>query len=391
FFSACCHLVLSSQGHLLNSGLLQIDNGAEVLFKGHLTNNRPISGNGFLTYNGTATSIAGGDSLYIPSFRMNGSGMLQLETALHILKAADFVQGHIVQNMHNIIVYQPNAFTGGHTSAYIINDNAAYVIFPIDTNSTTIPFGQSGKYLPLTIQQYGHADTFKTRIWDLLTVDGVMTGAGVLSHVGLWGIEILETIPNQNNLTIGMGWSDASIAADYAEAYATLIFYDSTGYQSILPCPIDLSATNPNYLQASGLTNTGLFGTGDSVYIKPMPVPTVNASGSTTFCQGDSLLLSTDSLYPISWNTGATTSNMYVSQTGQYHVTFTNNNGCTSQSLSVSVTVLSRSDTTLAISICPGESVTIGNHTYTTDGTFLDTLQNINGCDSIITTHLSLS
>lgn len=38
------------------------------------------------------------------------------------------------------------------------------------------------------------------------------------------------------------------------------------------------------------------------------------------------------------------------------------------------------------ISGCPGLSVTVGPNTYTTSGTYLDTLQNYQGCDSLITT-----
>jgi len=43
------------------------------------------------------------------------------------------------------------------------------------------------------------------------------------------------------------------------------------------------------------------------------------------------------------------------------------------------------------ISICPGDSYTIGSHTYTTAGTYVDTIPAVNTCDSIVTTTLSIN
>lgn len=40
--------------------------------------------------------------------------------------------------------------------------------------------------------------------------------------------------------------------------------------------------------------------------------------------------------------------------------------------------------------ICPGNSITIGTHTYATTGEYTDTLKNVNGCDSIVFLHLTV-
>jgi len=42
------------------------------------------------------------------------------------------------------------------------------------------------------------------------------------------------------------------------------------------------------------------------------------------------------------------------------------------------------------ITICQGDSLTIGTHTYTTTGTYIDTLAAVNTCDSIVTTNLTV-
>jgi len=67
--------------------------------------------------------------------------------------------------------------------------------------------------------------------------------------------------------------------------------------------------------------------------------PTVSASGPTTFCAGGSVDLT--SSYPSgnNWSTTETTNPITVSSTGNYTVTYTNGNGCTSTSAPMSVTV----------------------------------------------------
>lgn len=45
---------------------------------------------------------------------------------------------------------------------------------------------------------------------------------------------------------------------------------------------------------------------------------------------------------------------------------------------------------TSTLAICQGETVTIGSHIYSSTGTFIDTLSAYTGCDSIITTYLTV-
>lgn len=67
-----------------------------------------------------------------------------------------------------------------------------------------------------------------------------------------------------------------------------------------------------------------------------------------------------------------------------------NANGCDS-TITLQLTINHASATTINASICQGNSVTIGSHTYTTSGTYIDTLQTSTGCDSIITTNLTVN
>ncbi|MFL5753030.1 MAG: T9SS type A sorting domain-containing protein [Bacteroidia bacterium] len=63
----------------------------------------------------------------------------------------------------------------------------------------------------------------------------------------------------------------------------------------------------------------------------PPATPTITPNGSINLCGGGSVFLTASSGYPsYSWNTGATSQNITVNQSGVYTVTVSNGTGCTS-------------------------------------------------------------
>ena len=124
------------------------------------------------------------------------------------------------------------------------------------------------------------------------------------------------------------------------------------GDSLLLSCNTDPSFTyqwNRNGIPVSGATNSSFYPTqsgsytvtiyqnncpvtsaGISVTINPLPsVPTITSSGTITPCSGGSITLSAPSGFSsYLWNTGSTASSLVVSQSGNYSVTVTNNNGC---------------------------------------------------------------
>lgn len=81
-------------------------------------------------------------------------------------------------------------------------------------------------------------------------------------------------------------------------------------------------------------------------------------------------------------------SSVYTS-TGIYYDTLTSYNGCDSVVTS-NLTVLLNSTHTITDSLCFGYSITVGSSTYTLGGTYYDTLSNSLGCDSVVTTNLTI-
>ncbi|WP_430403559.1 PKD domain-containing protein [Fluviicola sp.] len=138
------------------------------------------------------------------------------------------------------------------------------------------------------------------------------------------------------------------------------------------------------------------------VTVNPLPaVPTIAASGSTTFCSGGSVTLTSSAATGNTWSTGATTQSITVTISGSYTVTVSNGS-CSSTSVATAVTVnpippVPTIATSGPTSFCSGGSVTLtssaatGNTwstgattqsiTVTTSGSYTVTVSS-SGCSS---------
>ncbi|MGP8217114.1 MAG: T9SS type A sorting domain-containing protein [Bacteroidia bacterium] len=83
----------------------------------------------------------------------------------------------------------------------------------------------------------------------------------------------------------------------------------------------------------------GAFSAIDTITVKPLPpAPTITITGTNTFCQGDSVILTSSDASNNKWNRGDTTQSITVKTSGNYAVTFTGSNGCSATSSNDSVT-----------------------------------------------------
>ncbi|MCB9205343.1 MAG: T9SS type A sorting domain-containing protein [Flavobacteriales bacterium] len=114
------------------------------------------------------------------------------------------------------------------------------------------------------------------------------------------------------------------------------------------------------------VTSTGCVGNSFSatVTVNPLPTaPTVSASGSTEFCDGGSVTLSSTVASSYSWlPNGETSSSINVDATGAYSVTITDANGCENSSTPLQVTVNPNpvADAGTDLTFCEGFSQFIG-------------------------------
>jgi|GEM_PF-1304495 len=150
---------------------------------------------------------------------------------------------------------------------------------------------------------------------------------------------------------------------------------------------------------AGGCTGTS---EGTAVNVEPNPVPVISALGPTSFCQGDSVVLSAPEGYAgYRWSNGATTRQIVTHTGGDYRVTVTNAHGCTGASPVMKVTVYPNPRPVISAggptNFCEGGSVTLSapegyaayqwsngattrQITVTKKGIFSVTVQNASGC-----------
>ncbi len=113
----------------------------------------------------------------------------------------------------------------------------------------------------------------------------------------------------------------------------------------------------------------------DSIINTILKVNTVISNTlSATICEGESYLAG----------------GLNQTKTGIYYDTLQNTYGCDSIVVT-NLTVNSTSASTMDITICEGETHLAGGFNQTEAGTYYDTLQNTNGCDSIVITNLTVN
>lgn len=113
------------------------------------------------------------------------------------------------------------------------------------------------------------------------------------------------------------------------------------------------------YTNTSGCTSS----VNQALVINALPVASVIASGTTTFCAGGSVTLTSPAGMIYAWSTGESTQSITATSTGSYSVIITNANGCTSSSSPIAVTVNALPTVSIAnigaTTFCAGGSVTL--------------------------------
>jgi uncharacterized repeat protein (TIGR03803 family) len=157
---------------------------------------------------------------------------------------------------------------------------------------------------------------------------------------------------------------------------------DGTGYHGLLyfngvingKTPFGSLISDGTFLY--GMTSAGGIGgtNTDGTVFKYNLLYTNNFTQTLTVCAGHSVTVGTHT-----HTTSAT-----------YHDTLTSYQGCDS-AVTTNLTVLPYNTFTQSPTICAGHSITVGTHTYTTSATYTDHIVSlVNGCDSIVATHLTV-
>jgi len=192
----------------------------------------------------------------------------------------------------------------------------------------------------------------------------------------------------------------------YATGANTYSWTPSTGLNTTTG-PVVIA--NPTVTTTYYVTGTCINGghSIDSITVPVYGLPNASISGADSLCNGGQTTLSVGNFSSYNWSTGATTESINVTGTGEYYVTVTNSNGCSSKDsinvhqYSIPPPVISGQD-----SICNGASTTLNTGSYTSfiwnngstnqsttiisAGTYTVTVTDINGCSATASKTITL-
>lgn len=128
--------------------------------------------------------------------------------------------------------------------------------------------------------------------------------------------------------------------------------------------------------------------------INILPLPNLDIGNNVMICEGDSVQLEASATGAFSWEPGDGLSQTDIENpfakpksTTEYTLTVSADNGC-SNTDQLTVTVHETYSTTLETEICKGDSIILEGAYQKLAGVYIDSLQSILGCDSIINTTL---
>jgi hypothetical protein len=169
-----------------------------------------------------------------------------------------------------------------------------------------------------------------------------------------------------NSFTYCQGATATALAATALTGNSLRWYTQATGgtYTTTAPVPSTTTAgTYTYYVSQANVGNDESMRAAITVVVNALPAtPVITASGSTTFCTGGSVDLTSSASAGNVWSTNATTSTITVSTTGNYSVTVTDANGCASASTPISVNVSNAPAPTISASstqACSGDVVTV--------------------------------
>ncbi len=169
-----------------------------------------------------------------------------------------------------------------------------------------------------------------------------------------------------NSFTYCQGATATALAATALTGNSLRWYTQATGgtYTTTAPVPSTTTAgTYTYYVSQANVGNDESMRAAITVVVNALPAtPVITASGSTTFCTGGSVDLTSSASAGNVWSTSATTSTITVSTTGNYSVTVTDANGCASASTPISVNVSNAPAPTISASstqACSGDVVTV--------------------------------
>lgn len=120
-----------------------------------------------------------------------------------------------------------------------------------------------------------------------------------------------------------------------------------------------------------------------------LPVDIVS-NESPTFCQGDSVMVNVSGGPNFYWSDGDTSQTRFLHESGSYTVLSYNDLGCYGLKDTIEVVKRAPISSSQNFQLCAGDSIQVGSQTFNQSGIYQTVFSASNGCDSLVTTNLSV-
>ena len=242
-----------------------------------------------------------GDSSNSITVKSAGSYWATVENAAGCQEVTDTLQVSVLTLPQDSIDYQGNLVFCENDSVALLGEMGLSYVWNNTSTSQNLWVGQSGSYWAQITDSSGcsnYTDTLSITVNTLPSDTIVISG----STTSCFGDTVLLSGAQGLNYTWNTGDTTQSIEIIQSGVYELTV-----------------------------LDNNGCSSVSDSVNVtfSPLPNDSITISGSTTFCNGDSVILQaleTNASY--TWNTSDTTAAIKVSQSGGYYLALTTPDGC---------------------------------------------------------------
>ena len=230
-------------------------------------------------------------------------------------------------------------------------------------------------------------DSYTGTIDSTISVNNITWGAGkVNAYAGLQ--LLLQKIPNRYLFSQDTVYicGEQPITLSAPEGYSKYIWSNGDTTRTIQVSSSDLGIYSVRFINSEGYKSPW----SDSIIVAVTTPPII--LGDTEICEGNSTTIIVENASSIEWSNGHTLNNLTVSpnSTRSYYFTMIDNYGC-SYSDSVQIIVHQTTNITLSANICEGETYNENGFNVDEAGSYVRSLQSVNGCDSIVTLTVSVN
>lgn len=188
--------------------------------------------------------------------------------------------------------------------------------------------------------------------------------------------------------SVTVGGNTYTTSGTYVDILTAGSGCDSTVTTNLTVSPAIASSQSPVVCAGGSVTVGGNTYTTNGTYVDILTAASGCDSTVTTNLTVNPAIASTQSPTICAGGSVTVGGNTYTSS-GTYVDILIASNGCDS-TVTTNLTVASSINTSQSPTVCAGGSVTVGSNTYTTSGTYVDILTAVGGCDSTVTTTLTV-